>query len=44
LSYKTISKLLRDSLNFSGVVISDELFMNAISANYTLEEAASCNL
>ena len=39
LSYNAITKLLRDSLNFNGVVISDELFMQAISANYTLEEA-----
>jgi beta-N-acetylhexosaminidase len=39
LSYKTITDLLRDSLHYKGVVISDELFMQAISANYTLEEA-----
>lgn len=39
LSFKTITKLLRDSLHYNGVVISDELFMQAISANYTLEEA-----
>ncbi len=39
LSYEAITNLLRDSLNFNGAVISDELFMNAISANYTLEEA-----
>ena len=39
LSYKTITKLLRDSLHFRGVVISDELFMNAIAANYQFDDA-----
>ena len=39
LSFNAITKLLRDTLGFNGVVISDELFMQAISANYTLEEA-----
>ncbi|MDD8017066.1 MAG: glycoside hydrolase family 3 N-terminal domain-containing protein [Bacteroidota bacterium] len=39
LSYKTVQKLLRDSLHFSGVVISDELFMNAISKNYKFDDA-----
>lgn len=39
LSIETITRLLRDSLHYNGVAISDELFMNAISANYTLEDA-----
>ncbi len=39
LSFKTVSTLLRDSLHYSGVVISDELFMNAISLNYTFDNA-----
>ncbi len=39
LSYNAVQKLLRDSLHFSGVVISDALFMNAISQNYQFDEA-----
>lgn len=39
LSRKTVQHLLRDSLGFSGVVISDELFMNAIAANYPFDDA-----
>jgi beta-N-acetylhexosaminidase len=39
LSNKTVQRLLRDSLRFSGVVISDELFMNAIAANYEFDDA-----
>lgn len=39
LSINAVQHLLRDSLHFSGVVISDELFMNAISANYEFDEA-----
>lgn len=39
LSSHAVASLLRDSLNFHGVVISDELFMNAISANYTFDTA-----
>lgn len=38
LSYKTNTELLRDSLGFDGVVISDDLQMKAISKNYTLQE------
>ena len=34
-----VQKILRDSLNFSGVVITDELFMKAISDNFGLDEA-----
>lgn len=39
LSYKTVTTLLRDSLHYNGVVVSDELFMNAISANYSFDDA-----
>ncbi len=39
LSHKTITRLLRDSLGFGGVVVSDELFMNAIAANYAFDDA-----
>jgi beta-N-acetylhexosaminidase len=34
-----VQKILRDSLHFSGVVITDELFMKAISDNFGLDEA-----
>jgi len=39
LSKKVVTELLRDSLKFRGLVISDELFMNAISDNYTFDFA-----
>jgi beta-N-acetylhexosaminidase len=39
LSYKTITGLLKDSLGFTGTVISDELLMGAIVNNYTFEQA-----
>jgi beta-N-acetylhexosaminidase len=39
LSQKVITNLLRDSLKFNGVVISDELFMKAISDNFTFDYA-----
>jgi len=39
LSYKTITTLLRDSLHFHGVVISDELFMKAIVENFMFDDA-----
>lgn len=39
ISEKTITGLLRDSLKFNGVVISDELFMKAIADNYTFDYA-----
>lgn len=38
LSKPTISGLLRDSLNFDGVVMSDDLQMGAIRKHYTLKE------
>ncbi len=34
-----ISTMLRDSLGFNGVVISDEMFMQAISNNFGFDEA-----
>ncbi|MBU2493771.1 MAG: T9SS type A sorting domain-containing protein [Bacteroidetes bacterium] len=39
LSRRIITHLLRDSLNFKGLVISDEMFMNAISDNYGFDES-----
>lgn len=39
LSNYAITKMLRDSLKFNGLVITDELFMNAIQDNYGMEEA-----
>lgn len=39
LSYNTITGLLKDSLGFSGAVISDELLMGAIVNNYSFEQA-----
>lgn len=34
-----INTLLRDSLGYDGVVISDEMFMRAVRDNYTFDEA-----
>jgi beta-N-acetylhexosaminidase len=39
LSSKIIKDLLREKLNFNGVVISDDLNMGAIVKNYSMEEA-----
>lgn len=39
MSEKIIKGILRDELEFNGVVISDDLTMGAIIENYTLEEA-----
>jgi beta-N-acetylhexosaminidase len=39
LSYPTITGLLRDSLGYDGLVVTDEMSMGAISANYSMEEA-----
>ncbi len=39
LSKKTVSNLLRDSLGYSGVVISDDMNMGAIADNYSIEFA-----
>lgn len=39
LSKKTISGLLRENLQYKGLVISDDMQMKAIADNYSLEEA-----
>lgn len=39
LSYNTITGLLKDSLGFTGTVITDELLMGAIVNNYAFDEA-----
>src|SRR5699024_7934943 len=39
MSKKIITNILRDELGFTGVVITDDLTMGAITKNYTLEEA-----
>ncbi|MFA4838634.1 MAG: glycoside hydrolase family 3 N-terminal domain-containing protein [Candidatus Neomarinimicrobiota bacterium] len=41
LSHNAISGLLRDSLGYNGVVISDELFMRAIADTFTLKETVT---
>lgn len=38
LSYQTITELLREKLNYDGVIITDDLQMKAISDHYTLRE------
>lgn len=40
LSPNVVTKLLRDNLNFKGVIISDTLWMGGISNTYTLSQAA----
>ncbi|MDQ2902737.1 MAG: hypothetical protein M3Y81_04185 [Chloroflexota bacterium] len=40
LSPNVVTKLLRDQLNFKGVIISDTLWMGGISNTYTLSQAA----
>ena len=39
LSPRIINSLLRDSLGFGGVVVSDDMQMHAISSRYSLEES-----
>lgn len=39
LSYQVTTELLRNQMGFQGLVITDELFMQAISANYGFEES-----
>lgn len=39
LSHKTLTLLLRDSLGFDGLIITDGMFMGAITNNYSFSEA-----
>lgn len=39
LSNKVLTDLLRDSLKFNGLIITDGMFMGAISNNYTFDKA-----
>lgn len=39
LSYKINTELLRNKMHFKGVIISDDMQMKAISANYSLQDA-----
>jgi len=41
LSYKINTELLRNTLHFRGVIISDDMQMKAISANYSLKDAVT---
>jgi beta-N-acetylhexosaminidase len=40
LSYSVVTKLLREQLNFKGVIISDTLWMGGVSNTYSLAQAA----
>ncbi len=44
LSYKTLTSLLRDSLHFDGVVITDDLAMGAMTQQYDYEELVLLSL
>ncbi len=39
LSHYALTTILRDSLGYQGVIVSDEMFMGAISNNYSLDTA-----
>lgn len=41
LSYKINTELLRNTMHFRGVIISDDMQMKAISANYSLKDAVT---
>ncbi len=44
LSRRTVQGVLRDSLDWKGLVISDDMGMKAISSNYTLEESLELSI
>lgn len=44
LSYDILTGMLRNTLNFDGVIISDDLQMQAIAKHYNLEEALSLTI
>lgn len=44
LSYKTVTGLLKGKLGFSGLVITDDMQMKAISDNYGFEEAITASI
>lgn len=44
LSKKALSGLLRDSLGFEGLIITDGMFMNAITENYSFEDAVTLSI
>lgn len=39
MSYKTLTNLLRHQLHFHGVIVSDDMTMKSIAAEYSLQEA-----
>jgi beta-N-acetylhexosaminidase len=41
LSHNVLNGLLRDSLGFNGLIITDGMFMGAITNNYTFDEAVT---
>lgn len=44
LSYKTNTNLLRESIGYDGVILSDDLQMKAIQAHYTKKEAIKLSI
>lgn len=44
LSYKTLTGLLRDSLHYDGVIVTDDMAMGAMTQQYSLEEALTLTL
>lgn len=44
LSNKILSGLLRDSLGFEGLIITDGMFMSAITENYSFEDAVTLSI
>lgn len=44
LSQKILGGLLRDSLGFDGLIITDGMFMSAITENYSFEDAVSLSI